>query len=320
VTASMASGTQPLVSVVVTCHNYGAFLPEALESVLGQTYPNVEIIVVDDGSTDDTRAVTKPFLDRGVRYLHQENRGPGPARNAGVAATSGPLVGFLDADDAWLPNKLSLQVAYFERHPELGLVSGAYFQGDEDNNAVGLVPAPRLGSGYVFERLLVRNELHNPTVVLVRRSCLEEVGGFSDIAPPVEDWDTWIEVAQRFPIGAVSEPVARRRRHARTISRRASGTDWIESQRRILVRHLDHVEPAWKRRLVRRRAEATAHFFAAVSTSRDSRRRAALLVLRSLWLDPVTAARRRTAFLARVALPSGTLRLLRGLAGRSREP
>jgi glycosyltransferase involved in cell wall biosynthesis len=282
--------------------------------VLAQTYPNVEVVVVDDGSTDETRTVATAFVERGIRYLYQDNRGPGPARNAGVEATSGPLIGFLDADDTWLPDKLSRQVAYLERYPDIALVTGAYLQGDEDNKAVATVPAPQLGSRRVFERLLVRNELHNPTVVLVRRSCLREVGGFSDVPPPVEDWDTWIEIARRFPVGAVSEPVATRRRHAQTITRRATGLDWIESQRRILARHLRYVEPAWRRRIVRRRAEATAHFFAAVSASRRSRKRAFFLVLYSLWLDPATEAGQRVAFLARVALPTRAFRLLRSLA------
>ena len=100
------------VDAIITCHNYGRFLGEAIESVLGQSHPSSSVVVVDDGSTDETAAVAARYADRGVRYVQGPLGGAGQARNAGLEVTSAPLVAFLDADDAWLPHRLAVGVAH----------------------------------------------------------------------------------------------------------------------------------------------------------------------------------------------------------------
>ena len=97
----------PLVSVVIPTHNYARFIPEAIESAFAQDYAPLEIIVVDNGSTDETRSVIEPFRERGITYVYQEDAGPGGGRNTGIELARGELVAFLDADDAWLPQKTS---------------------------------------------------------------------------------------------------------------------------------------------------------------------------------------------------------------------
>src|SRR5437773_3781756 len=109
------------VSVVIPTYNYARYLPEAIDSALAQTHAPLEVIVVDDGSTDDTPRVLAVYGDR-IRVIRQANRGPGAARNTGIAAARGEYVGFLDADDVWLPRKLELQMARFEADQGLGLV------------------------------------------------------------------------------------------------------------------------------------------------------------------------------------------------------
>src|SRR5437588_6877362 len=111
-----------LVTAVIPTYNYGRFVTQALESVLAQTYANIEIIVVDDGSKDDTREQLASYADR-IRYIYQENQSVAAARNTGIRAAAGDLVAFLDADDVWHPQKVELQMFYLADHPEVGLVA-----------------------------------------------------------------------------------------------------------------------------------------------------------------------------------------------------
>src|SRR5260370_15598088 len=111
-----------LVSVVIATHNYGHFLGESLDSVLAQTWSDLEVIVVDDGSTDQTRAVVADRLDPRVRYVYQEQRGPAAALNRGLIMATGGYLAVLGADDVWLPNKLVRQLDMFQTHPDVGLV------------------------------------------------------------------------------------------------------------------------------------------------------------------------------------------------------
>ena len=120
-TAREKAGATPLVSVIVPAYNNAHFLPAAIDSILNQTFDNFELIVVDDGSTDNTQAVLAGFGDR-LRYVRKANGGPSSARNLGIQMARGQLIAFQDADDLWLPEKLALQVAYFHLHPEVGVV------------------------------------------------------------------------------------------------------------------------------------------------------------------------------------------------------
>ena len=112
---------EELVSVIIPTYNRAKFLPAAIDSILNQTYKNIEIIVVDDGSTDDTKAVLRPFKSA-IQYFYTTNKGPAHARNVGMKAASGKYIAFLDSDDTYLPMKLTLQVAFMEKHPEIGMV------------------------------------------------------------------------------------------------------------------------------------------------------------------------------------------------------
>jgi glycosyltransferase involved in cell wall biosynthesis len=304
----------PLVSAVITCRDYGRFLVEAIESVLAQTYPNLEVLVVDDGSTDDTAAVAARYAQRGVRYLHRPQGGAGRARNTGLAATSGPLVAFLDADDAWLPDRVAIGVAHLQRHPEVALVAAHSFACDRDMRPSSIVHALRRpASGRVLDRLLVDNVVLNPSSVLVRRAALEEAGGFSEIAFG-EDWDTWLSIAERHPIGFADRVVALVRRHAGSVTPRR-GRARVDANLAIVERHLGAVRPAWRRPLVRRRAAAAAYLHAGlgsaiVGDARVARRYA----LTAFALDPFSLGRRKLALLARTFVsPSLVTRVRRRL-------
>ena len=113
--------TTPRVSVVIPTYNYGHLLEQSLESVFAQTYKDYEVILVDDGSTDDTPGIAARYEGR-IRYFRKENGGPSSARNEGIRQARGPLIAFLDSDDLWLPHKLAVQTAFADAHPEYGLV------------------------------------------------------------------------------------------------------------------------------------------------------------------------------------------------------
>ena len=197
----------PHVSVVIPVFNSSHYVGGALRSVFAQTFDDFEVIVVDDGS-DDREALTKAlaeFADR-VHYLRQENGGPAKARNAGVACATGELVAFLDADDEWSPEKLALQVQYFQEHPQTGLLHSAVIDGTRD----GAVPGP---PRQAFCELYHTDFYVRTLTVMLPRRIFNEVGGFDERREiHVEDWDLWLRIAVRHPIGYIAKPLAYHRR------------------------------------------------------------------------------------------------------------
>lgn len=202
------------VTAIIPCYNHGRYLAEAVESVLAQTYPDVEIVVVNDGSTDDTAAVAASFGER-ILYMEHANRGLCASRNRAIEETDGQYVAFLDADDRWHPEKLARQVPLLEADEEVGLVHtdgwtltgeavGPPIAGGADQAALG---------GQLFERLLLGNPILAPSVV-VRRRCLEGVGLFDEALGGCGDWDLWIRVCRRWKVAYVSEPLVYYRRHS----------------------------------------------------------------------------------------------------------
>jgi len=227
----------PLVSVVVPTYNRVQCLDHAIESVLGQTYPEVEVIVVDDGSTDDTPvAITRWADNPRVRYIRQENRGVSSARNTGFANSRGAYVALLDSDDVWEPWKLDLQVAAMERFPDVGMTWTDMDAIDSAGRLVhreylrkmysvwnevtleelftqavplaGIAPAlaekvtgKTFYSGDVFSTMVLGNIVHTSTVVL-RRSRLDQVGGFDEaFRYGGEDYDYHLRTCKLGPVG-----------------------------------------------------------------------------------------------------------------------
>lgn len=211
----------PKVSVIIPTYDRGSYLAQAIHSVQAQSYADVEIIVVDDGSTDDTLQ-TVSQSGPSVIYLPLPHRGqPAVTRNAGLRAAEGEYVAFLDSDDLFLPGKLALQLAAFEQHPEAGLAysNGYFFRDDPDvptGHALDGLPTP---SGDVLADLLRGNFLTSP-VVLLRRACLEVAGPF-DEDPALfvaEDYELWLRLAAHFPFVYVPGDVAAIRRQEGSIS------------------------------------------------------------------------------------------------------
>jgi len=177
------------VSVVIAAHNAAGTLSTAIGSVLSQSCPPLEVIIVDDGSTDDTVAVTEGF-GGSVRVISQPQAGPSAARNAGIAAARGRWIAFLDADDRWHPSKLALQLASARRHPKTVLIASDW------TRAVPVQSLPMLIDEHTITEhdLLVLNRFQTSTVLLDRDVAMQ-VGGFDPKLDGAEDWDLWLRTA-----------------------------------------------------------------------------------------------------------------------------
>lgn len=201
------------VSVVIPAYNLARYLPQAIDGVLAQSRPAGEIIVVDDGSSDETPELLRSYGER-IRVLRQQNRGLSTARNAGAAAARGDLLAFLDADDVWLPRKVEKQIARFEGDGEIGLAHC----GVEEIDGAGNVIGRRLDGleGWVSEVMLLFERgviLGGGSGCMMLRSLFEEVGGCDPRLSTSADWDLYYRIARLRRVAFVAEPLVRYRFH-----------------------------------------------------------------------------------------------------------
>jgi glycosyltransferase involved in cell wall biosynthesis len=215
--AVKAEATKPLVSVVIPTYNRAWCLAEAVDSVLAQELRGFELIVVDDGSTDDTPRLLEGYGEA-VRTLRRENHGVSAARNAGIAAARAELIAFLDSDDLWLPGKLRRQVEFFTSHPK-ALICQTEELWVKNGRRVNPGKRHRKRGGMIFEPSLDLC-LVSPSAVMVRRELFERVGLFDESLPACEDYDLWLRVSCRFPVHLIETPlIVKRGGHADQLSR-----------------------------------------------------------------------------------------------------
>lgn len=194
---------EPLISVIIPLYNQDKYVGETLSSVINQTYKNIEIVVVDDGSTDNSAKIVKGFLDPRIHYFHQANSGlPAIARNRGIKEAKGDWIAFLDHDDAWLPDKLKQQVDILCGHPEIDLICAKEIVWDGVNLGHCIPPYKyRPRSSNIFLDMIVSNRVMTCTV-LVKKAVLELMGGFRENADllAVEDYDLWLRISKKYKI------------------------------------------------------------------------------------------------------------------------
>lgn len=198
-----------LISVVIPTYNREQYIERAVKSVLQQTYSNLELIIVDDGSTDRTEDIVAAMSDSRIRYVRQAtNQGASAARNKGVECANGELVAFQDSDDCWYQDKLSMQMEYWEAHPDCSLIYSAYVLHRIDGETVRVPYAGTWGNleGDIFSTLLVNNTVGTPTM-LFKKSCFMELGGFNENMECLEDWELALRFAERYRIGFVEQPL-----------------------------------------------------------------------------------------------------------------
>lgn len=195
---------KPLVSVIIPTYNRGWILQEAIDSVLEQDFHDYELIVVDDGSVDNTPTILKAYKNE-VTVLRQANQGVSAARNSGIKAATGRLISFLDSDDLWLPRKLATQVKFFNDHPQAVI---SQTQERWIRNGVRVNPKKRHHkfSGMIFERSLALC-LVSPSAVMIKKSLFNTVGIFDESLPACEDYDLWLRISCRYPVHLIETPL-----------------------------------------------------------------------------------------------------------------
>lgn len=229
---SLTTGTAPLVSVVIPVRNCIRFVREAIDSVLGQSHTDLELLLVDDGSTDgDYQQFAQ--LDPRVRVIRLDGLGVSRARNVGMAQSRGRLIAFLDADDVWFPGKLAAQVRYFDQHPEVGVVFGGFTRWTADasgtfepastwmSDCSQVTACEAARSGWLYSRLL-GGLLVGMNTAVIRRDIYEAIGGFNEAMRQGEDYDFWLKASRLAEMHALDAKVALYRIHGASAMHRLS--------------------------------------------------------------------------------------------------
>ncbi len=227
--------SKALISVVVPTFNRENYILESLESVFAQSYPNVEIIVVDDGSDDQSIELLKPLeKSKRLRLFRQKHAGVSAARNLAVDKARGQYIAFLDSDDLFLPEKLSKQMALFQEKPHLGFVHSNFSKFDDRGHHLGLRDMTKI-RGIVYPWILQEwSALITPSTVLMPKNIFVEAGGFDESISWGEDIDLYFRVARKYEIGMVPEMLTKIRVHAASASAPKIGS--AESFHRVLAK------------------------------------------------------------------------------------
>lgn len=327
---------ETLVSVVIPSYNGARLIGQTLASALAQTHPRLEVIVVDDGSTDDTEGAVRPYRDR-IVYVRQENRGLAGARNAGMARATGELVAWLDADDLWIPEKVALQVAVLRRHPECVMVASDFSAFDDTGYfdrshlreyfaAVGRTPGdlagmfphqeeletrddPRLGPGLPERVVLYWGEVHRrlifgnillPSTVLFRREAASRAGALDAAFRRDADWEYLLRVSAQGGVAFVDHPLLRYRLSPGQMSSDKHLAD-IALSRLLVLERLTARDPSLLGDPEFRRRLGYSHLVAANSLADVRRLEGARHLLRSLAYGHADVRSVRTA--AKLLLP-----------------
>jgi hypothetical protein len=227
----VSAHTHPLVSVVIPAYNSAHFLKGSIPSVLAQSWVDFELIVVDDGSTDDTVACVESFRDERIRLVSQANRGLAGARNSGIRAARGSYLAFLDADDLWHPDKLARHVAHLRSRPAVGVSYSASALIDDQGHDLHLMQRPRL-LGVTARDVLLRNPVGNGSAPVIRRQTLDDIAFVAPTGAPDESWyfderfrqsediECWLRIAltTSWAFEGLAEPLTRYRVSAAGLS------------------------------------------------------------------------------------------------------
>jgi glycosyltransferase involved in cell wall biosynthesis len=266
----------PLVTVIIPAYNSGVYLKEAVESALGQDYPNLEVIVIDDGSTDHSLSLLTPYLNR-IFIITSENFGAASARNLGILASSGEYLAFLDSDDKWIANKISLQMQkMLDDNLDLVYCAGQEFSVEM---SLGTIHSPVFeGNCYQYYKKYPSRDIVaiGPSGSILKKSLLHKSGIFDTrIPPPSEDWDFFRRYSQHAKFGYCTDVLVLRRIHENNISRKSILGYYFGNRNALIKMFLDdpHIGVIEKRTIWIKYSYMSAKTFA---------RRGE--ILRSLWV------------------------------------
>ena len=209
----------PKVSIIIPTYNRANYLLEALDSIFQQTFKDYEIIIIDDGSTDDTQKTLRKAIEAGkVHYVFQENQGESAARNHGIRLAGGEYIAFLDSDDLFTPSKLEKQVAFLDSHPKIAFVHSWFSKFDDAGNHLGTRDTSRF-SGNVYPEILIEwSVLMAVPCVMVRAEVLADIGEFDIKLRWGPDLDMWRRITQKYQIGVIPEVLSKVRVHPGGVS------------------------------------------------------------------------------------------------------
>lgn len=192
----------PTISVVIPAYNVERTILETVDSVLQQTFSDFELIVIDDGSKDRTVELLQSIKDERLKVFSYENGGLPVARNRGISRSTGEFITFVDADDLWTPDKLELQLAALQQHPEAG-VAYSWTSCIDDQGELLFQYAPSFYEGNVYAQLLIGDFIYSGSNTMIRRQAIESVEGFDPALKSCEDWDCWLRLAAHWPFVVV---------------------------------------------------------------------------------------------------------------------
>ncbi|MDR7666384.1 glycosyltransferase [Methanosarcina sp. Z-7115] len=228
----------PGVSVVIPTYNRAHLISRAIQSVLDQTYQDLEIIVVDDGSIDNTGEIIKSFQDTKLKYIrYNKNKGASAARNTGIKAAKGKYIAFQDSDDEWFPDKLERQMEVFgDAPPEVGVVYSGFYRIEADKKIY--FPSDRFTQkeGNIHNELLKGNFVGTPTV-LIKKECFENTKYFDENLPALEDWELWIEISKHYFFKYINKPLLYSYSTANSVN--LNQNNMLKAHETILLKHLD---------------------------------------------------------------------------------
>lgn len=213
----------PKVSVIIPTYNCASMIAECLDSVLNQTFKDFEVIVIDDGSTDDTERVIAPYKNR-ITYIRQVNQGAAAARNRGIKEARGDYIAFLDSDDLWFPDKLEKQILFLAQHPEYDMICGnGVFFGGGEKDGKPVITRKRVATikkeGLTLKNIYLKGLIY-PSTMLVKKSVLDDIGGFDSSLPVCEDRYLSLCFLLKYKATFIDEALVKRRLHSGNISKR----------------------------------------------------------------------------------------------------
>lgn len=259
---------QSLVTAVIPVYNSAKYVREAIESASNQTYKNIEIIIVNDGSTDNTAEIIKKLMAHSselmgkVRYIYQENKGPAAARNRGIREAKGEYIVFLDADDEWLPDKLEKQIKLLNENRNVGLVTCGRDVIDQLGKKTISLPKIPVSRQKMLMAFTLGNIVGSCSCVMLRKTCLNGVGCFDESLKVGEDWDLWLRIAREFDIEVVNEPLVKY--NLRPNSQSGSGDINLKNELQLLEKIFN--EPSMqKAKTLRNKAYSQRYYKAAIA-------------------------------------------------------
>jgi len=240
-----------MISVIIPTYNRCELLFRAIESVLNQTYGDLELLIIDDGSTDNTHFEVSHLLreEKKIRYIKTPNRGVSAARNLGIKISNGKYIAFLDSDDEWLPEKLKAQINYLKEFPHLNLVHGEEIW-MRKGKRVNQKNIHRKRGGEIFSQCLDLCAI-SPSTVLVKKELLNQVGFFREDFPVCEDYDLWLRITSKYPVGFIDKPlIVKYGGHPGQLSAKFFGMDYFRIKSMKTLLSSGELKPAYQKLLL----------------------------------------------------------------------